>query len=745
MSEIIAPTPTTAPPSSPQQPHASSVRRPLRLYPSVNARIIGPFLLAIIAIAGIGVYIVTQLVASSIQERFTNQLVDSANSAANTIVDIEREHLSSLRLMVFTEGVAEAIRAGDVESLDSWLRPIAANNRIDEVIIFNAQGEALLYLRRMDSPGGVEYSTPSLPDIAEWDSVQRVRSGVADELGDKFVEVIQQPNGPHFYFNAPVFDSDSETVGGILIGTNAHTLARQVSEQALSAVTFTGADGNILGSTFRADHSVLVISQSEANRLMDEVLRVSPIEELALDGNPYQVIYAPLILRSQQVGLLSVGLPSNFIVERSSTSRDVFGALFAGMFVLVGVTGLLVARTITRPIQRLVNTTRAIREGDLSKRVQLKTPDELGELGTSFDSMTDQLVRRNQEINSLYMQQIQETAQREAVLTSISDAVIVQDTEGQIILRNRTAEELLAALAQDRKQRETFTNLCRNPRELATPQIVTFFHYYFSVLATPVQMASGELLGYVIVFRDITPIIQSEKLKDELVLQMSHELRTPLGAIRGYVDLVKMMDAKNLSAQSVGFIESAQDNLTTLERLINQVIDVSAMLSGRFTIDIEAFNLVYVLDEVVNRWAPIMKGRQQRLSLIVSKEDMWIEGDEVRIGELLDHLLRNAYSYTLEGGMIEVHAEINSQRAIISIVDSGVGIDEDEVHLVFERMYRGRSADAGPTDSRGLGLGLYISKHIVEAHDGTIIIESQPGLGSIVTVGLPTRHKKTGN
>ncbi len=95
-------------------------------YPGISARIIGPFLLVVILIAGIGVFTVTRLVAGSVQERFSNQLADSASAASNSIADIERQQLATLRLLVFTEGVPAAVLAGDVASLDLWLRPIAA-------------------------------------------------------------------------------------------------------------------------------------------------------------------------------------------------------------------------------------------------------------------------------------------------------------------------------------------------------------------------------------------------------------------------------------------------------------------------------------------------------------------------------------------------------------------------------------------------------------------------------------------
>jgi signal transduction histidine kinase len=707
----------------------------------VNTRIIMPFLLAIIAIAGIGVYIVTQLVAGSIQERFTNQLLDSADSAANSIVDVEREQIGTLRLMAFTDGVADAVADGAADDLDTWLRPIAANNRLDEFIIVDGGGETLLHLSRQDTVAGVEY-VGFITETADWEIVQRILQGSADRLGDKHVEVIETGDQTVFYFGAPVIQESGETVGGVLVGIRAGTLSRFVSQQSLSNVTLTAPDGHVFSSTFRSNLDDLRLEEGQAASLMTQVQNESPIEEIRLGGTPYQVLYSPLRLRSQHIGLLSVGLPSNFIVERSSTSRDVFGLLFASLFVLVGSSGLLVARTITRPIQRLVTTTRAIRSGDFTQRVRLHTPDELGELASSFDSMTDDLVQRNEEISELYHQQVLETAQRDAVLASISDAVIVQDLTGEILLHNRTADQLMKSIMRDRSERELFIELRRHPNQLAEPRMVFIQEHYYSVLATPVRMASGERIGHVIVFRDITAIIRAEKLKDELVLQMSHELRTPLSAVRGYIDLVNMFDQSRLSSQGGEFMGNAVDNLTVLERLVNQVIDVSAMISNRFHIDVETFNLAYVLNDSYNTWKPTMEKRGLRLSLDVPSSNMWIEADEERIAELIDHLLRNAYNYTLQDGMVEIGAEINSDRVLISIADSGVGIDHDEISRVFDRMYRGRSADAGPTDARGLGLGLYISQQIVDAHQGTIMIESQRNLGTIVTVGLPVKHPR---
>ncbi len=704
-------------------------------YPGINARIIAPFMLVILAIAAIGVFVVTQLVAGSIQERFNNQLVDSAQAASNTIVDIERQNLATLRLLVFTDGVPQAVREGNISDLYDWFLPITANADVDDVIIFDANGATMLQLRRVS---GIQYDSTGRPDISDWDSVQNIIDENTDDLGDKYFDIIGEAPNQMLYLSSPVTDSDTgEVVGGVTLGIDIKRLTAMVREQSLSAVTFFDDNGAVLGTTFR-DSAIPQLSL-EGNQTEDIYAQLeggSPINELEVDDGQYQMLYAPLKVRSQQVGLLGVALRTNFIVERTSTSRNVFGIVFSVLFISIWILGVFVSRSITRPISKLVNTTRAIRDGDLSRRVELKTPDELGELGISSDHMTNQLVQRNQEINELYLQQLQETTQRDAVLASISDALIVQDLSGKIILNNVAAHYLIDSTSRDEKLRNEFRMLLQQVKQTIEPTTVQFMTDYYSVLATPVQMQGEGTIGYVIVFRNITPIVRAEHLKDELILQMSHELRTPLTSARGYVDLIKMMEAQQLSGQGSKFLENAIDNLKTLERMVTQVIEVSAIISDQLNLAIEPINVGKLLTEKVEEWHPIAANRGLILSLF-PVNNLWISGDYERLGQVLDHVLQNSYNYTLPGGFIEVSAEHHAERISITVFDSGVGIDSDDIENVFERMYRGKSADAGPTDSRGLGLGLYMTKQIIEAHRGSISLESKAGAGTMVTIELP--------
>lgn len=706
------------------------------LYPNINTRIIVPYLLAVVVIAGIGVFIVTRLVAGSIQERFSNQLLSSASAASNSIVEIERQLLAALRFMVFTEDVPNALAAGDTAALDRLLRPIVANARLDSVVIFNQNQQGLLEIRWLADTG--TFTVQAAPNLAGWNGVQSVIVADSDSLGDKFTDIIPGQADHMLYITAPVVSSGGSVVGGISAGLRLSRVIEQVRQQALSLVVFHQPDGQVLSSTFPVEAQLLMPEAVEAARLMNSVQNESPIRDLRVNGESYQILYAPLALRSKTVGLLGVALPSNYIVERASTSRDWFALIFVLMFATVGILGVLTGRSIVSPVRQLVATTRAIREGDLSRRVGLKRPDELGELGASFDHMTDELVRRNEQINRLYQRQVQETARLDAVLASISDIVIVQNLSQKIILQNRTAEAFLQHVRSSEALLKYLSPILQQPERLAQPRTVQIDQQHFSVLSRQVSLKTGQLLGHVIVFRDITALIEAERLKDEMILQMSHELRTPLATARGYTDLLQMME-QQLSEQSRNFVDQIIMSLTTLEHMVGQVIDVSTIISDRFIINMDKIDIAQIVQEQVEAWQPFMTERQLSLLSTIDLKSPWLPGDEARIRQLVDCLLQNAHNYTLPGGAVAVHLKEKTGFTVFTVVDTGVGIRAEEIDKVFDRMYRGSSADAGPTDARGLGLGLYIAKQIVEAHEGKITLESQPDVGTVVTVALPNQ------
>jgi signal transduction histidine kinase len=717
------------------------------LYPDINTRITLPFLLVILIVAGVSVFVVTRLVAGNIQERLDNQLVNSSQVATDTITDIEDTYLAALRLMAFTEGVETAITENNAERLDVLLRGLTRNENLDDLIVFNRQGEAIL--RIYNGPATSSFSD-ELPLTWTWDSVQAVLNNTQDDLGDKFLEVttrqreIGTGTGTIFYIVVPVTQADDTVIGGLAGGITADTLIRRLRNQTLADITLYFPDGRVLDSSFTAGLETLQVVTPRISSILNSETEESPLSEQTINETAYQLLFSDFQMRSQNIGYLSVALPVDFLAERVQESRNSFILLFAGLVLTVTLVGFLVGQSIIRPLFKLVNTSRAIREGDLSRRVGLRTPDEIGELSISFDDMTDQLVKRNQQVSKLYHKQVEETARRDAVLEGISDAIIVLNADNQIILLNEAAENLLRTIQQhqDNNMAQKFNQMRLNPQAFYKPVTVQMQEQSFSVLTTDIRLESGELRGYVLVLRDITELLATERLKDQMILQLSHELRTPLTAVRGYVELVKMMGDAALDDSLTDYLDKSLYQIDLLGGMVNQVVNVSTMLANRLELDIETIDILDVLSDLIDDHRDAIAAADIKLLIDLPEKTIWIEADADRLKQAIGHILQNAYYYTLPGGWVKISAsKAESGQLHVMIQDSGVGIAEDEQAKVFNRMYRGRSADAGPTDKRGLGLGLYIAREIIEAHEGTVYLQSEVDTGTVVTLELPPRNQ----
>ncbi|MDQ7025748.1 MAG: ATP-binding protein [Anaerolineae bacterium] len=710
-----------------------------RFYLKVNTRITLPFLLITIIVAGLGVFAVTRLITTTIDEYLSQQLINSAQAAENAIVTLETEQLAALRSMVFTEGVAEAIIANDSETLNELIPPIVANNLIDTAIVFDANGN-ILYSVGFDIFAGRLVNNP-IRDGFQLNSVSRVLDANTDGLGDKFVDVVADGTSYQLYISAPVVLENDRTIGAIAIGLRSNRIIRRLTEQSLASIIIYDEEGNILGTTFvAADESDITITAQQIVQFRAQVEDYSPISEITVAQIPYRTLYTDFDIRSQRIGFMAIALPTNFVIQQISVSRNIFIALFGGLFLVVAIIGIIVTRSIVKPITRLVDAARAIREGDLSHRTDLKLADELGELSTSFDQMTDHLVARHQEVEDLYVQQLEETTRRDAILSSISDAVLVRGTGDKILLANPAARDLIDSVRPHADEYRTFYNLQAQPHLLTEPRKVTLRDKHYSVLATPVMTQSQENLGYILLFRDITAMVEAERLKDEVILQLAHELRTPLSSVRSYVELIQLNENVH-NQQNQNSLDKTIEQLQILEHRANQVIDVSAILTHDLHLEIANVNITTLIDDIADKYYPHLEAKKQHIGFNFPQEDVIIEGDVRQLQDVLDHLIHNASTYTREGGWIEVTVEQNASHVDIFIVDNGVGIADDALERVFDHLYHGQSDTAKDADTQGLGLGLYISREIVQAHHGSIKLRSQRDVGTMVTVTLPNKQQ----
>jgi PAS domain S-box-containing protein len=256
---------------------------------------------------------------------------------------------------------------------------------------------------------------------------------------------------------------------------------------------------------------------------------------------------------------------------------------------------------------------------------------------------------------------------------------------------------------------------------------------------TLVRNDAGDPLYFVSQIQDVTRAHEAERLKDEFVSTVSHELRTPLTSISGYVDLLLDGAGGDLSETTEHFLTIVQQNGRRLVALVNDLLDMSRIEAGQIGLRREEVDLAGQLHEVVSTFAPQVAAKQQTLLLELPESLAPIWADAQRSAQIFTNLISNANKYTPEGGTITVRVRPEANAVRVDVIDTGVGIPEDDQQQLFTRFFR--AANRTTRLERGTGLGLAITRALVELHGGTISLRSVQDRGSTFSVTFPVRER----
>ncbi len=724
---------------------------------SIGTKIILPYLLLTLAVAAFGAYIVTNLVTGSLRERFHNQLIDAGRIVSERLVEYEEDRLAVLRMVARTEGVAEALADADATVLAGIVPQIIVNSDQDAVLLLDSEGTAVFGWQR--STKNPEWQPVAVDNYSAVEDVALVLDGFVDEVGDKRAFLAQTPDGHMLFTVGPVI-LNGEQVGAVMVGTDLHRTISDVTESALARVTLYDQDGQVIDTS--------LLNAEEANEILHEnpdlyqqimmMLQESPSQygvvvtaadsevplgQVEILNKPYQMAFGDWRLRNQSFGLFSVALPINFILSAANTSRNMLTLVFFVATMAAFVIGLIIFRRIVAPINRLVETSTAVTQGDLDQRTGIERNDELGTLARSFDTMTASLAARNREL-------LEQASKLEGILQSIADGIIVFDTDDRIITANSAARVILDELNNDTKvfdnKEETRPGLNGNGVKPDTQRMLksdplTASHRLqignrvFSALDAPVKMPDGDRIGRVVVLRDITRETEVEQLKDGFISSISHELRTPLTSIKGYNDLLAVSGAQNLTDQQMKFVNVIKGNTDKLITHVEKLIDIAEIQRGTLRIDREYRDFVPIVKDLVQNWEKTFAEKGLSFKLEVSDDTMWVDGDAVRLTWAMENMVRNAFDYTKSGGHVTVKAYQENGRSCFSVTDDGVGISQKDQVNLFHRFFRAPQDEH--LDVAGIGLDLFVTKTIVEAHDGVVWVESELGVGSTFGFSLP--------
>ena len=236
----------------------------------------------------------------------------------------------------------------------------------------------------------------------------------------------------------------------------------------------------------------------------------------------------------------------------------------------------------------------------------------------------------------------------------------------------------------------------------------------------------------VTIVHDITERVLAEHRKDEFISMTSHELKTPVTSLKGFTNVLQRRLAKQGDLQGLHYLSRIDAQLTKLTRLVTDLLDISRMQMGKLAYQIESFDLDTLIAETVEN---VQAATTTHQIIVEGKTDAQIVGDKDRLGQVFINLLTNAVKYSPKADKVIVRLSREQKQAIVSVQDFGIGIDEAYHQKIFERFYQVTNPEERTYP--GLGIGLYISKEILERHSGQITVESRKGVGATFSVALP--------
>jgi PAS domain S-box-containing protein len=259
--------------------------------------------------------------------------------------------------------------------------------------------------------------------------------------------------------------------------------------------------------------------------------------------------------------------------------------------------------------------------------------------------------------------------------------------------------------------------------------------YYTDHTYVPMLDRTGRPEGLLLLALDVTARVESDRMKDQFLSILSHELRTPINAIMGFGSILEDELEGPLSPTQHDYVSKIMHGAETLMALVSDLLDMSRIQAGKFTLDPRPIRLPEVMDEVVAYLEALAAQKALDIELVADPELPLMVADEQRVAQVVTNLLSNAIKFTPEGGRITLRACLADGRVRCEVQDTGIGIAPNDIPRLFQRFTQLDSSYTRKVG--GTGLGLSISKALVEAHGGEIGVESTPGRGSVFWFELP--------
>ncbi|OFI05444.1 alkaline phosphatase synthesis sensor protein PhoR [Clostridium acetireducens DSM 10703] len=447
------------------------------------------------------------------------------------------------------------------------------------------------------------------------------------------------------------------------------------------------------------------------------------------DSTKKEIIYFATYFKNGYV--IRSSIPIDTITGLKSTYYKYYLFIFILVLLISFIISSKLSNAIISPIKELEFTTYKIALGDMNRRVNIKSKDEIGELANTFNSMADRL-------QNTLRDALEKQNRIEAILRSMDSGVIAVDKDLKILMINPYAKKLFGInkdiIGKNLLENiEIFKseNIFKEDEEGIYKEITLLWNNKKYLRVRIADIINGyEYIGKVAVLQDITDIKKLENMRSQFVANVSHELKTPLTSIKGFAETLKYVDD---AANKEKFLNIINDEAERLTRLINDILTLSHIENNKYEKS-EYVNLNEVIKDVCNLIKNVAKNKNIEVSVVGDKiPNMLCERDKIK--QMVLNLVDNAVKYTNSNGKVVVGTKLEDKKCVLWVEDTGEGISKEHIERLFERFYRvdkARSRSQG-----GTGLGLAIVKHIVMGLDGDITVESEVGKGSKFIVTIP--------
>jgi two-component system phosphate regulon sensor histidine kinase PhoR len=485
-----------------------------------------------------------------------------------------------------------------------------------------------------------------------------------------------------------------------------------------------------------------------ATALRIEPAGASPSEPCLASGAAATCRFALLSPAGQAAASLVLTVS---LADVEGSHSDAQRALWlTGLLVLVGggIVAWLLSRSLTAPLERLTSAAYRIASGTYDgEPLQVSRVDEISVLGLAFETMRERVGATTGELRD-------ERDVVDAVLQSAGDGILMVDPSGNRVLANARWSELLGAgdglaaandltrvgrSGQDAAFSQAFQGWLADPGRIVVEDFERVgtspaAYHRFRCYTAPVRRRDGATIGRILVLRDITREGEAERMRSALISNVSHELRSPLTSIKGYVETLIQGGPwdPDEEREFLGIISTAADKLASL---VDNLLDAAKMEAGVLTLEREPVRVERIAQQMLAHKQPLTPTHELRLDAEPGLPI--VHADPMRVEQVITNLVENAIKYSPNGGPITVRLESSAGTIGVSVTDQGIGVPPGLADRLFERFYR---ADGEAMRTiKGLGLGLFISKSLVEAHGGQIgVVSGGTNKGSTFWFTLPS-------